>query len=229
MPPLISPLRAHPRLLISLGLGLAAAALLPVSLGGVARCLLGWNVMVWLYLLLVGWMMLRADHRRLRRLAAAQGEAAATVLAIVSTAAVVSLVGVVIELTAAKLPGAAHVLPRLVLALGTVLGAWVLVPTVFTLTYASLFYRGDAPDSGHAGASGSAGRGLAFPGEGKDFKPDYFDFLYFSFTIAVASQTADVAVTSQGMRRLVLLQSLLSFGFNTAILAFTVNLAASMF
>ena len=112
---------------------------------------------------------------------------------------------------------------------GTVLGAWVLVPTMFTLTYASLFYQAGSAHPAHTGGLASDGRGLAFPGEGQGFKPDYFDFLYFAFTIAVASQTADVAVTSQRMRRLVLLQSLLSFGFNTAILAFTINLAASMF
>lgn len=70
---------------------------------------------------------------------------------------------------------------------------------------------------------------LKFPDDNADFRPDYGDFLYFSFTIAVASQTADVSVTTQPMRRLVLLQSILSFGFNTAILAFTINIAASMF
>jgi uncharacterized membrane protein len=139
------------------------------------------------------------------------------VLAVVSIAAVVSLVGVVVELSAAKLPGAAHALPHVAIALATVLGAWVLVPTMFTLTYASVFYRV------------AAGQGLGFPGGDAGFKPDYADFLYFAFTIAVASQTSDVTVTTQRMRRLVLMQALLSFGFNTAILAFTINLAASMF
>jgi len=217
MHPLTSHVRAHPRLLISLGLGVAAALLLPGSVGAVTRCLLGWNVMVWLYLLLVGWMMWHADHHLLRRVAAAQAEAAPTVLAIVSTAAVVSLVGVVIELSAAKLPGAAHALPHVAIALVTVLGAWTLVPTMFALTYASVFYRV------------AAGQGLGFPGDGEGFKPDYADFLYVAFTIAVSSQVSDVAVTTQRMRRLVLMQALLSFAFNTAILAFTVNLAASMF
>jgi uncharacterized membrane protein len=53
--------------------------------------------------------------------------------------------------------------------------------------------------------------------------------LNFSFTIAVASQTADVLITSRSMRRLVLLQSVLSFAFNATILAFTINIAASLF
>ena len=84
-------------------------------------------------------------------------------------------------------------------------------------TYASLYFR-----TAH-------GSGLQFPDVDGSFKPDYLDFLYFSFTIAVASQTADVSVSTQSMRRLVLVQSILSFGFNTAILAFTINIAASMF
>ena len=210
-------LRARPRLTIATLIGLAATLLLPGAYGIVTRSLLGWNIAVWLYLLLVGVMMWRADHARLRRVAVAQAEGAATVLTVVVAAALVSLAGIVVELSAAKLPGAAHALPRVAFALVTVAGSWLLVPTLFALTYASAYYRR------------SHGSGLQFPDVETDFRPDYGDFLYFSFTIAVASQTADVNVSTQAMRRLVLLQSVLSFVFNTAILAFTVNIAASMF
>jgi uncharacterized membrane protein len=85
------------------------------------------------------------------------------------------------------------------------------------MNYGSLYYRSE-----HGG-------GLQFPGSDKQFRPDYADFLYFSFTIAVASQTADVTISTRPMRRLVLLQSVLSFAFNTTILAFTINIAASLF
>lgn len=210
-------LSARPRLASALTVGAAAALLLPGTYGGVTRALLGWNIAVWLYLVLVIGMMLRADHARLRRVALVQAEGAVTVLAIVVVASVVSLVGIVAELTAAKSPGARHAWPHLAFALATVTGAWLLLPTVFTLTYASLYYRT------------AQGAGLQFPGAGEDFKPDYGDFLYVSFTIAVAAQTADVSVSTSAMRRLVLLQSVLSFAFNTAILAFTVNIAAGMF
>lgn len=217
MPSFVLHLRVHPRLVLSLGVGLTMALAWPYPVGGVERALIGWNVAVWLYLALVGWMMVRADHHLLRRVAKAQAESAATVMALVSAASVASLAGVVFELTAAKLPGVRHALPHVALALVTVVGAWLLIPTVFALTYASLFCRTPA------------GEGLKFPGDEPGFHPDYGDFLYFAFTIAVASQTADISVTTQVMRRLVLLQSLLAFGFNTAVLAFTVNLAASMF
>ena len=220
MHPVVVHVRARPRLVIALLLGLLVALLVPGVSSVVTRSLLGWNVAVWFYLVLVGMMMLKADHHLLRREAVAQAESAGTVLAMLSAAAVASLVGVVIELAAAKLPGARHTLPHVALALVTVLGAWLLLPTMFALTYASRFYHQ---------ADQRPGQGLNFPGADDGFKPDYSDFLYFAFTIAVASQTADVSITTRPMRRLVLLQALLSFGFNTAILAFTVNLAASMF
>lgn len=209
--------RARPRLMSSALIGLAAALIAPGHWLPVTRGLLGWNVAVWLYLILVLTMMWRADHERLRRTALAQAEGAATVLGLVVLAAVASLVGIVVELSAAKLPGATHALPHLMFALVTVAGSWALLPTLFAMTYASLYYR-----TPH-------GAGLNFPGPDGGFKPDYGDFLYFSFTIAVASQTADVSVSTSPMRRLVLMQSLLSFAFNTAILAFTINIAASMF
>ena len=196
--------------------------LLPQPLDTLTRWLIGWNIGVWLHLVLLWGMMLRFDHARLREVAAAQAESAVTVLVIAIVAALVSLVGTVFELAAAKPPPGtlrllSQTLPHAALALSTVLGGWLLLPTLFALTYASQYFH--SPQ----------GRGLQFPGADASFKPDYGDFMYFSFTIAVASQTADVSVTTQAMRRLVLLQSLLSFAFNTAILAFAVNIAASMF
>ena len=214
---LVSHVRARPRLAASVVVGLAAGLLLPGAQSMITRGLLGWNVSVWLYLVLVGSMMVNADHHRLRRVAVAQAEGAATIVAIVSIAAVVSLLGIVAELSAAKLPGAPHALRHLLFALATVAGSWLLVPTIFAQSYASVYFRA------------AHGSGLQFPGADDSFRPDYGDFLYFSFTIAVASQTADIAISTQAMRRLVLLQSVLSFAFNTAILAFTINIAASMF
>jgi uncharacterized membrane protein len=210
-------LRIRPRLSLASAVGLAAAAGLPGDHSALTRGLLGWNLAVWLYLALVAWMMLRGDHRHLRRVALAQAQGATTVLSVVVVASLVSLVGIVLELQAAKALGASNALPHVAMALITVAGAWLLVPTMFTLTYASVYWR--TPQ----------GQGLRFPQDEDGFRPDYHDFLYFAFTIAVASQTADVSVTSQTMRRLVLLQAVLSFVFNTAILALTINIAASLF
>jgi uncharacterized membrane protein len=210
--------RARPRLLISAGVGLAVA----LSAGGidstVTRALVGWNASVWLFLVLLGTMMLRADHEHMRRTAIAHAEGAATVLAVVVIAAVASIVAIIFELSSARQPGAPNALPHALFALATVSGAWLLVPALFAMNYASLYY-----------AHNEQGVGLQFPGADAGFKPDYTDFLYFSFTIAVALQTADVSISTRKMRRLVLLHALLSFVFNTTILAFTINIAASLF
>ena len=210
-------LLAHRRLLLCAIAGALVGFLWPGIDSGVARALVGWNVLVWLYLVWVGVALAGADSGHIKRLALAQAESAATALTIVVVAAVMSLAAVVFELVAAKAAGAHHMLPHLVFAFVSVLGSWLLLPTLFALTYASAYY-GPEPD-----------RGLAFPESPKGFEPDHTDFLYFSFTIAVTAQTSDVGVTTRSMRRLVLAQSVLSFVFNTTILAFSINAAASFF
>lgn len=215
MPRLLHHLRVRPYLMGACAVGLACAWLLPAP-NAVTRALVGWNAAVWLYLVLLVFMMVRADHGRVQRAAVAQAESAATVLALVSLAAVASVVGVVFELSAAKQPGMPHAWPHVLLALATVVGSWTLLPMVFALSYASVYYR-------------AHGAGLRFPDGDPQFRPNYADFLYFSFTIAVASQTSDVSVDTPAMRRMVLLQTLLSFAFNATILAFSINIAASLF
>ena len=208
--------RTRPRMLISIAIGVAVAVLLPGIGQPITRALIGWNAGVWLFLVMVGWLMLKADHEHLRRSAIAQAEGAAVVLTIVVVAVVFSIVAIVVELAGAK-QGPHHAVPHVLFALVTVAGSWLLLPTLFAMNYASLYYR-----TQH-------GTGLHFPDPDKTFRPDYADFLYFSFTIAVASQTADVSISTRPMRRLVLLQAFLSFAFNTTILALTINIAASLF
>ena len=197
--------------------GAIVALLWPDLDSAIVRALLGWNVLVWLYLAWVGFALLREDPGHIKSAALAQAESAATALAIVVVAAVMGLVGVVFELLQAKAAGPAHMLSHLAFGFATVVGSWLILPVLFGLTYASAYY-GPEPDGG-----------LAFPGPSKGFEPDHADFLYFSFTIAVTAQTSDVGVTTTPMRRLVLFQSILSFVFNTTILAFSINAAASFF
>lgn len=205
----------RPRMTAACLAGAGAGWLAPATLHPVSRALVGWNVGVWLYLGLVAWMMFRADHHRLEKNAQLHSEGAAVVLLLVVGAVVASMVAILAEL--AHTPsGTARDAGRLVFAGATVVGSWLLLPVEFTLQYASLYHRDD-PEGG-----------LRFPDSQPGFQPDYSDFLYFAFTIAVASQTADVAVSGRPLRRLVLLHSVLSFAFNTAILALSVNVAASL-
>lgn len=207
---------ARPRLFASLAAGMAVTFAVPASNSWVTRALLGWNVGVVIYLALITTFMLKADHGKLKRIAAAHAEGAAVVLTVVVLAALTSLVAIVVELSAAKLPGSRHALSHVLLALSTVVCSWTLLPTLFTLNYASLYFT-------------QPGGGLRFPDDRVGVQPDYADFAYFAFTIAVASQTADVSITTRPMRRLALAQSLLSFLFNTTILALMINITASLF
>ena len=111
---------------------------------------------------------------------------------------------------------------QLIMSLVAVICSWMLVHTVFGLRYAHTYY-GD-PD-GPAGPQSHA-RGLVFPG---DREPDYIDFAYFSFVIGMTFQVSDVVITSRDFRKLVLAHGMLSFGFNTVILALTINTVSALF
>jgi uncharacterized membrane protein len=115
-----------------------------------------------------------------------------------------------------------HFFVHLLMSLVAIICSWALVHTVFGLRYAHTFY-GD-PD-GPTGPKPHAG-GLDFPG---DREPDYMDFAYFSFVIGMTFQVSDVVITSRDFRKLVLLHAMLSFGFNTVILALTINTVSALF
>jgi uncharacterized membrane protein len=105
-----------------------------------------------------------------------------------------------------------------VLAGATVLLSWLLAHSVFAVHYAHGYYK-DLLEKRQ--------RGLDFPGENDD--PDYWDFLYFSFVVGMTAQVSDVQVMTRGWRRLVLAHGILSFLFNTVILALSINLLAGFF
>src|SRR5262249_35749031 len=95
----------------------------------------------------------------------------------------------------------------------TILLSWTFVHVIFALHYAHEFY-----------AAKPRGGGLTFPGGDE---PDYWDFLYFSLVIGMTSQVSDVAVTGRTIRRTVAAHGVVSFLFNAALIALTVNIAAS--
>ena len=221
MKTLLVQLQVRPRLLVSAAAGVAVGLLLPASLRPVTRALLGWNAAVWLYLPLIWATMARLDHGRLRRMATTHAEGAGVVLMIAVAAAIASLAAIMAELSAMKSAGSHLAWPHLLLPLATVVGSWLLLPTEFALSYASRYFLGEA-----AGGMDFPGIG---PGKGQDAAPDYSDFLYFSLTVAATAQTSDVAVTTRAMRKLVTVHAVLSFAFNTLVLALAINMAAGLF
>ena len=204
----------HPRLLIAVMLGAGAGVLVPDQWRLVTRILVGWNIMIWSYLMMMGWLMLRANHTRMLKIASQEDEHGATILAMFSIATVASLVAIVLELSTHELkPGIP--LFRYLLTSATILGSWFFTGVLFTFHYSRMYYL--SPENR---------RPLKFPDD--DQHPDYWDFLYFSFTIAVAAQTADVSIMNRSMRKIVLAQSILSFLFNMVIIGSSINVFASL-
>jgi uncharacterized membrane protein len=208
-------IRYRPRAVIALVIGVIAAILVPYEFRPIVRGLVGWDITVWLYLLLIWIQMARAHQDKVQKLAEREDENAGMVLLIISLAAMASIVAIVVELAAAKNMGFRSAFPNYLLTGITMIGAWFLIPTIFTLHYARHYYRSSSEETS-----------LKFPDA--DLKPGYWDFLYFSFTIAVASQTSDVVLRSTEVRRTALAQSVLSFFFNAAVLGLCVNTAAGL-
>ena len=204
----------RPRLTLSVILGIVIVFLLPVHLRFVTKALVGWNMTVWAYLIMMWWLMVRVDHAEVIKIAQQEDKRGAIVLTMLSIAAVASLAAIVLELSAAKELAKLGYLHYLFTAC-TVFGSWCFVGTLFTLHYARKYYQSPVQM-----------RTLTFPNNVQ--QPIYWDFLYFSFTIAVAAQTSDVTINNTSMRKIVLFQSVLSFIFNAAIISLCINIAASL-
>jgi uncharacterized membrane protein len=161
------------------------------------------------------------DSRRMRLRAAASDVDHHVVIIMGLLIVAVILVAVWVELTASA--GLVHRSLSLALASFTLIMAWLFANTLFALHYAHNWY---AP--GVAGPDGKTGdrKGLRFPGDSPE--PDYWDFSYFAFVIAMTFQVSDVQVTSKQMRRLALVHGLIAFFFNIAVVALSVNLVADV-
>jgi uncharacterized membrane protein len=201
--------RGHVRLWCAIAAGCVVYLVLPGTLRAVTRALLAWDVAVVLYLIMAGWMMACSPVAEIRRHSAAQDEGAFALMVLTVAAAIASLGAIFAELARGSEPEPASY----VLAIATVVLSWTFIHTIFALHYAYDFY-GD----------GERANGLKFPG---DTKPDYWDFIYFSFVIGSTFQVSDVAVTNRWIRRSVAAHGVLSFFFNAAVVALTVNMAAN--
>ena len=205
----------HPRLWIATLAGVIVFCLLPAEWAVMSRVLVAWNGGVMLFLgLMYRWMTSLSAEQICRRFIE-EDESAAVVLILVSAAALLSLAAIVVVLATIKQTTGTARTAHVVLAAITVVDSWLLVPTIFTSRYADLFYSASAEQ-----------RPLNFP---NTTMPIFWDFVYFSFTIAAACQTADIATTQVSMRKLVVAHTLISFLFNASILGFAINVTAGLF
>jgi uncharacterized membrane protein len=206
---------ARQRLLAAVFFALIAFFILPHAMRMTTRLVISWDILTFLYLGMTGAMMLTSAPDLCRRRAALYDEGDWIILLTTLTGAVVSFGAIVAELAAGKAEGASLPLTFGLTGL-TVALSWAFTHLTFALHYANLYYRLDA--DGHHG-------GLIFPGQRE---PDYRDFIYYSFVIACAAQTADVSTVSPEMRRVTLIHCITAFAFNSAILALMINIGAGM-
>jgi len=205
-------LRSRPRLFTALAVGVVTTVLLTARTDFrlATRFLVGWDVGNTLYLALAFHLMATSDLQRMRARALREDEGQFTILVLTVAAALVSMAAIIAELGSSS--GQNRHAAHLVLATVTILLSWTFIHTIFALHYAHEFYDETVG-------------GMAFPGG--DEEPDYWDFVYFSFVIGMTSQVSDVGITSKQIRRTVAAHGIVSFLFNAALLALTVNIAAS--
>ncbi|HWK46520.1 MAG TPA: DUF1345 domain-containing protein [Stellaceae bacterium] len=224
-------LDARPRLYLAIALGIAVVLLIPASMAAMLRILIGWDVGILFYLVAAGIMMVQATPAMMRQRAKRQDEGRWVILALMAAAACFSMVAIAMILGGPKDAPPAEMHLHLALAGLTVLCSWFFVHTMFAMHYAHDFYGAlrspKAPTNGAAKAlrGDAISGGLEFPSEPA---PDYLDFLYFSFVVGMTCQVSDVQISSRVLRRLALAHGILAFFFNTVILAFSVNIAASL-
>lgn len=173
-------------------------------------------------LLFLGWTAYAVNGisiAQLRKRARELDDSAWVVSLLVIIAAIISLLALGMMIYGKEEAEGLLLALRVGLGGASMIASWFLIHTVLALHYAHLYYGDEAGDGKRTDR-----KGLDFPGRAD---PDYWDFFYYSFVIGMTCQVSDVDIQTRGMRRLTLVHSIVSFFFNTTVIALTVNLIAS--
>ncbi len=205
----------HGRFLVSfaIGLTLGLAAFRMETIDRVLIFSVSFNLC---FLVLSALMVRGSDAASLRARADQNDEGMKVIVPLAVGAVLTSLVAILLTI---QDPHSGATLRPLMALISVPLG-WLMIHSMMAFHYASLWY---APDQ-----DGQPARGLGFPGLAEGQDAQLWDFLYYSFTIGLASQTADVSALTTRMRRITLLHSVFAFYYNTVVLALAVNAAASL-
>jgi uncharacterized membrane protein len=204
----------HPRIWIAAAAGTVLFFFIPHDWSTLTRVLVCWNSGVILFLTLIFFWMRSLSAAQICTKYVEEDETGPFILIVVVIAAVASIFAIVEPLATIKHVSGAVRAAHFSLAALTLINSWLLVPVMFTTRYADMFYSAAADE-----------RPLHFPGTPE---PVFWDFAYFSFTIAAACQTADVSTEGAGIRRVVIAHTLISFLFNASILGFAINVTAGL-
>ena len=216
---IIRSLMLRPRVYGGALAGLAAYFACPAAWPGTVRLSVAWDVGGLVYLFFAFRLMIVCRAQQIKAAAALRDDSRLVILTIILLSISASFVAIAQLIGHAKEPSIPGVEKAFLggLAIATIVISWTVTQVAFALHYAHDYYL---PEDG-----GDAQGGLMFPGCDV---PDYWDFLYFATSIGATSQTSDTTIRSSSLRRLVTLHGVIAFFFNTAVLALTVNIAASL-
>jgi len=204
----------HARVWLGLVVGIVVFFAFPSRQPLVSRMLIAWDSGVSFFLVAIYLWMRRLTPSEICSRYIDEDPSGPVILVAITAAALLSLVAIIEPLITLRHAAYEQRVWGFVLAAITLIDSWLMVPTMFTMHYADMFYSA-APEN----------RPLRFP---KTEMPAFWDFAYFSFTIAAACQTADVSTTEVSIRRAVILHEIVSFAFNVAILGFAINITAGL-
>lgn len=157
----------------------------------------------------------------MKKITSLQDSNRALITLFVLTASLASLFGVIILLGVSQHLSGRALSWHILLSITAVISSWAMVHTTFIFRYAHLYYESVTKNK----SSSKYVEGLEFP---KEKEPDYLDFAYFSFVIGMTFQVSDVEISSKRIRRLALMHSLVSFAFNTVIVALSINIISGL-
>ena len=202
---------APPRFVLFCLLFPAASVAAAGPLGPGRGALAGFSVAAFVFLVSISPLLRQGEADKIRTAAKRNDANRAVLLGITFCTMLVVLTAVAREV------GSKQDIASTILVIVTLVLAWLFSNTIYALHYAHLYY-GD--DNGQSGDD----KGLEFP---HCDEPDYWDFIYFSFTLGMTFQTSDVTIASRRMRRIVIGQCLAAFVFNLGVLAFSINVLGS--
>jgi uncharacterized membrane protein len=209
-------LHAIHKIIICIVLAIAAYLVADIKNNPLTRLMIGWNTFS-LCMIIMTWITFKiTTPDEIRRQAELQDTSRVVIFVIVLISAFASFFAVLLLVISEKKETEAFDIP---VAMAGMFFSWFLVHTIFAMRYAHIYYGDhETQPAIHAG-------GLIFP---KEDNPDYIDFAYFSFVLGMTFQVSDIQVTSKELRKMALLHGILSFGFNTIIVALTINVIAGL-
>ncbi len=216
---LVNRMHAGVKLLICLGIAILCSIIFRMdNVSILTPLILGWDIFCCCLLIFYWISFFTTPQPHIPKQAAEDDPSRVVIFVIMLVSSAAGMLAVILLLTVKKEIGAEKSV-YVPLALLGMIFSWLTVHTLFTARYAHLYYgrkKGDAL---------SYKGGLDFPG---DSKPDFLDFAYFSFVLGMTFQVSDVQISSKKLRRLALLHGLISFAYNTVIVALTINIIAGL-